>query len=72
MKRGDCLSCTKIAECSETSVERTIAGHTCPLFTAVLEPVFNARQSAMAEYGEVTAIDAMLNRPPHQGEEDGT
>lgn len=70
--RGECLACQRISTCQETSVERVQSSYTCPLFKAVLEPVFRAREKAMQQFGEVSAIKAMMNRPQEQGvNEDG-
>jgi hypothetical protein len=53
-------------------VERVQSSYTCPLFKAVPEPVFRAREKAMQQFGEVSAIKAMMNRPQEQGvNEDG-
>ena len=70
--RGDCLSCSRLSFCQETDVEKVLKSYTCVLFEAVLEPVFYARVVMMQGYGEVAAIEAMLNRPPpleKEGEE---
>ena len=56
-------------------MEKVQASYTCPLFKEVPEPVFRAREQMMWQYGEVTAIKGMMNRPQEEqqgDEEDGT
>lgn len=67
--RGECLACTKIAGCGATSVERVLNSFTCPLFEAVIEPVYMARVTMMEKYGDVSAACAMLQRPPEEEED---
>lgn len=69
MRSGDCLTCSKIATCTETSVERALTSYVCPLFEPVPEPVYAARITMMQQYGEATAVEAMLNRPQEPVEE---
>lgn len=68
--RGDCLTCAKIDACNEVTLQRVKDSYTCPLFTAVAEPVYLARLHMMESYGEDTAIEAMLNRPTDPDEEE--
>lgn len=69
--RGDCLTCSKIATCKETSIQKVQESFTCIFFNAVPEPVWEARETMIQQYGEVRAIEAMLNRPQQGEEEDG-
>ena len=68
---GECLCCEKVSRCFETSVERILSSYTCPLFEAVPEPIFRARLDAMSKFGEMSAAEAMMNRPEQleEGEE---
>lgn len=71
--RGECLACIKLDRCSETSVERALTSHTCPLFTEVEEPVYLARITMMQRYGPRPAVEVMMSRPalpPKEGEDD--
>jgi hypothetical protein len=61
--RGYCLSCTRIADCVETSVEKVKTDYTCLRYEPVEEAVFRAREFTIAKYGDSVAIQAMLNRP---------
>lgn len=69
--RGDCLTCSRIEMCSETSIEKVLRSHTCPLFEPIPEPVYRARVALMEQYGDVAAVQAMLQRPQEleEGEE---
>jgi hypothetical protein len=60
--RGDCLSCSRISRCSETSVEKVLNDYTCVLYEPVNEPTYKARVDTMEKFGEVVAIRAMLDR----------
>lgn len=70
--RGECLACAKLGACRETSVERVLRSYTCALFEAALEPVYEARWTAMKQYGEENAVKAMLKLPApvEEGEDD--
>lgn len=61
--RGECLACSKISSCSQTSVEKVRTSYTCSLFQEVPEPVYMARLQTMRQYGEVVAVEAMMKRP---------
>lgn len=61
--RGDCLTCARLGGCSETSVLRVLHDYTCSLYEPVEEPVYKARISTMELYGEVPAIEAMIDKP---------
>jgi len=67
--RGDCLSCSRIAFCIDTSTKRVIESYTCPLFTGVEEPVYLARLAMIKNYGTERAIEAMLCRSDNGEEE---
>lgn len=69
--RGECLACSKISSCSETSVEKVRTSYTCSLFKEVPEPVYLARIRMMRQYGDIVAIEAMMDRPPVEATEDG-
>jgi hypothetical protein len=60
---GDCLTCTRLGECSETSPDKIKTSYVCSLFRPVPEPVYMARHVMMETYGEDAAIAAMLDRP---------
>ena len=69
--RGECLACSRIATCADTSVDKVLNSYTCVLFDGVPEPVYMARLMMMEKYGAVSAIHAMLDRPEkedHEGE----
>jgi hypothetical protein len=68
--RGECLACARVSGCGETSVERVLNSYTCLLFEPVTEPVYLARETMMEKYGAVSAVCAMLQRPPETEEED--
>lgn len=68
--RGECLACTRLAGCGATSVERVLESYTCYLFEPVTEPVYLARATMMEKYGDVSAVCAMLQRPPEEEEDD--
>lgn len=69
--RGYCLSCTRIADCNETDVEKVKSDYTCLRYEPVEEAVFRAREFTIAKYGDSLAIQAMLNRPLlSKGEDD--
>lgn len=71
--RGECLACAKLGSCRETNVERILRSYTCVMFEAVAEPVYQARWTAMKQYGEENTAKAMLklNDPPEvEGEDD--
>lgn len=70
--RGDCLTCSKVASCQETSLERVLWSYTCPLFDPVPEEVYQARITVMQKFGERYAIEAMLARPPPQVDEESS
>lgn len=73
MRGGDCLTCYRLPTCTETSIERVQTSYVCPLYDPVPESVYYARIDMMAQFGEVVAIRAMLDRPTiTEGEEDGT
>jgi hypothetical protein len=67
--RGDCLTCAKIHDCNEVTIERVKESYTCPLFSATDEAVYLARLHMMQVYGEENAIEAMLDRPTDPDEE---
>lgn len=69
--RGDCLTCSRVDTCSETSIERVLNSFTCVLFEPISEPVYQARVRLMEQYGEVAAVEAMLKRPPQTTQEEG-
>lgn len=64
MNGGECLICSKVNSCSETSAEKIKQSYVCVLFHPVSEPVYLARLQMLNEYGEQSAIIAILNRPP--------
>lgn len=68
--RGECLACTKLATCGETTAERVLSSFTCFLFEPVAESVYLARVTMMQKYGEMSAVCAMLTRPPQEEEVD--
>lgn len=67
--RGDCLSCTRLGKCMETSLEKVLKDFTCILYDSVAEPVYQARAQAIEQFGEVLAVQAMLERPEEPQEE---
>lgn len=71
MKRGDCISCSLVTGCMETSEERLLNDYTCPSYQPVPEAEYLARISMMKTYGEQQAARAILNRPPILTEEQG-
>lgn len=66
---GDCLACSRIAVCTDTSVQKVEESFTCTLFTGVEEPVYYARLAMIENYGSRRAIEAMLQRSD-EGEEE--
>lgn len=67
---GDCLSCTRLPTCLDTTLTQVKESFTCPLFQGVEEPVYQARLVMISNYGEDTAINAMMQHPPkEEGEE---
>lgn len=58
--RGECLACSKISSCTETSVEKAKSGYTCPLFEEVPEAVDQARFDIIKQFGD-GAIHSILN-----------
>ena len=68
--RGDCLSCARLGKCSETSVEKVLKDYTCVLFEPVEAPVYWARVHTMETYGDVLAVEAMLEKSQEEGDED--
>ena len=67
--RGDCLSCSRLGKCAETSLEKVLKDFTCILYDSVEEPVYQARAQTMERFGEVLAVQAMLERPEEPQEE---
>ncbi len=61
--RGDCLSCSRLQSCAETDVEKVLNDYTCVLYDPVEEPVYWARAHMIEKFGEVLAVEAMLDRP---------
>ena len=58
--KGDCLSCSRLSNCSETDVRKVIEAYTCLRYDAVEEPVFKAREDSIERFGLEQAISAML------------
>lgn len=67
--RGECLACSKLGECGETSEEKVLQSFTCMLFAEAPEAVYVARWVMMKQYGEQTAVRAML-AATHEEEEE--
>ena len=67
---GDCLACRRLGVCPETDLKKVWESYTCALFEGAPEPVYQARIDMMAQFGEIAAIQAMLNRPPPPKEEE--
>jgi hypothetical protein len=67
--KGDCLSCSRLGNCAETSVEKVLSDFTCVLYEPVEEPVYLARAQMMEKFGEALAVQAMLERPEEPQEE---
>lgn len=67
--RGDCLSCSRLGNCAQTSVEKVLADFTCVLYEPVEEPVYLARAQMMEKFGEELAVKAMLEKPEERQEE---
>lgn len=65
---GDCITCAKLGLCTETSPQKLLASFTCPLYTPVVQPVYEARWHMIQRYGETTAANAMIDRPLHTDE----
>lgn len=61
--RGDCLSCARLQKCTETNVERVLTDYTCSSYDPVKEPVYWARAHMMEKFGDVLAVEAILDRP---------
>lgn len=61
--KGDCLSCTRLGKCAETSFEKVLNDFTCIVYEPVEEPVYRARAHAIEEFGEVLAVQALLKKP---------
>lgn len=59
---GECLACTEISRCGETNLEKVKRSFTCPLFKPVEEPEWLGRYAAITQFGEDTAITAMLEQ----------
>lgn len=68
--KGDCLSCARLGRCSETSVEKVLHDFTCILYEPVEEPVYKARVTSMELYGDVPAVQAMIDKPEDQEDEE--
>lgn len=64
MNGGECLCCERISKCTEVDVSKVLSSYTCALFKPVPEPVLMARLDAMTRFGEVSAAEGMINRPP--------
>lgn len=67
---GECLACLHVGNCKETSLEKVLSSFTCPMFTAVPEPVFLARLTTMNRFGEKTAVLALMAKPEDTLKED--
>lgn len=69
--RGECLACSMIEICSETSVEKVLGSYTCPLFEPISAPVYVSRVMMMQQYGDEFAIRAIMRQPQisHNGGE---
>lgn len=61
--KGDCLTCSRLGNCSETSVSKVLNDYTCSLYGPVEEPVYKARVATMELYGDIPAVQAMIDRP---------
>jgi hypothetical protein len=57
---GECLSCSKISLCQETSLRKIVSGYTCILYQAVADPIFSARESAIRDLGLMVSVRALL------------
>lgn len=67
--RGECLACSRIAECSITSMQKVLSSFTCPLFEEVPGPVYQSRVVLMQQFGEEGAVAAMMMKPTSPDEE---
>jgi hypothetical protein len=68
--RGECLCCSKVSLCTDTSFDKIMSSYTCPLFEGISEPVYMARITMMQQYGATATIESMLMRrdPNPEGE----
>lgn len=66
--RGDCLSCARLGRCMETTVAKVLKDYTCVLYEPVEEPVYRARVQMMEQFGEVLAVQGMLEQPEKKPE----
>ncbi len=60
--RGECLACSRIEVCSDTSVEKILNSYTCPLFEPIPAPIYVSRVMMLNQYGEVAA-QSMMKKP---------
>lgn len=59
--RGDCLSCSRLPRCMETSVTKVLEDYTCVMYESVEEPIYRARVDTMKKFGDAQAIISILN-----------
>jgi hypothetical protein len=52
----------------ETTVARVLKDYTCVLYEPVEEPVYRARVQMMEQFGEVLAVQGMLEQPEKKPE----
>lgn len=59
--KGDCLSCIRLGNCSETSLQKVLEDYTCLRYEAVEEAIYKARTDSINTFGIELAIVSMLN-----------
>lgn len=63
------MTCAKLGTCTETSVTKVLTAYTCPIYTPVVEPVYEARWDTIQKYGRA-GVEAMVSRPMHPDDDE--
>src|SRR5512143_3834010 len=65
---SECYTCAKASYCAVVTLPKAVGGFLCPLFTAVAEPVVEARAEMVRLYGLIPATRALLRSETEQEE----
>ena len=59
---GECLCCSLMSKCENTSIDKAINSFTCPAFSPAEEAEWKARVHMMRIFGDRSAVGAILNK----------
>ena len=62
----ECLTCSRLGLCNETTVEGVKTRYTCPLWNPVLPEVVEARMAGIRLFGDAS-IRILVNPPNKEG-----